>query len=161
MVAIRLATLNDAEAIARQTAAVQQLHHEALPDIFKPTGVLFPAEKLAALIADANSIVAVAEMKGKLVGHIYGVVVNREENEFNPAHSYMYVQQIAVSEDVHRHRAGTALMAFIEDQARARGLSAVQVDHWAFNVGARRFYEACGFSPMKIVMRRSLKNDRR
>src|SRR5262249_22479947 len=66
MIVVRLATLDDAEVIERQTSSVQQLHNEALPFIFKPPSAdLFPAQRLAALIEDPNCIVAVAEIGGK------------------------------------------------------------------------------------------------
>jgi ribosomal protein S18 acetylase RimI-like enzyme len=160
MIAVRLATLDDAEVIERQTASVQQLHNEALPSIFKPPSAdLFPPRKLAALIQDPNCIVAVAEIGGKVVGHIYGAVVNRAENEFSPSQFYLYIYQIGVDDDARRQGAGAALITFIQDRARALGLTALQVDHWAFNALARDFFEACGFSPMKVTMGRSLLDD--
>jgi GNAT superfamily N-acetyltransferase len=161
MIAVRLATMDDAEIIARQTSRVQQLHNDALPDIFKlPSAGLFPEEKLAALLKDRNSVVAVAEMDGKIVGHIYGAVVNRAENAFNQPGAYLYIHQIAVDDDARRKGVGTALIAFIRDRARALGLSAVHVDHWAFNARASAFFGACGFSPLKVIMRQVLKDDR-
>ena len=157
MIGIRLATLDDAEVIERQTSSVQQLHNKALPSIFKPPCAdLFPPQKLTALIQDPDCIVAVAEIGGKVVGHIYSVVVNRAENEFCQGDSYMYIWQIGVDDDARRQGAGTALIAFIRDRAWALGLTALQVDHWAFNARARDFFEACGFSPMKITMRQAL-----
>ena len=160
MIAVRPATLGDAELIARQTSSVQQLHNEALPFIFKPPSAdLFPRQKLEALIRDPNSIGAVAEIGGKVVGHIYGAVVNRAENEFNPAYSYLYIYQIGVDDEGRRQGAGTALITFIRDQARALGLTALQVEHWTFNARAREFFEACGFSPMKVMMRQALPAD--
>jgi ribosomal protein S18 acetylase RimI-like enzyme len=159
MIAVRLATSDDAEVIGRHTSSVQQLHNEALPFIFKPPSAdLFPPQKLAALIADPNCIVAVAEADGKVVGHIYGVVVNRAENEFHRADSYLYIYQIGVDDDARRQGAGTALITFIRDRARALGLTTLQVDHWAFNGRARDFFEACGFSPMKVMMRQALRD---
>jgi diamine N-acetyltransferase len=160
MIAVRLATLDDAELIERQTASVQQLHNEALPSIFKPPSAdLFPPRKLAALIQDPNCIVAVAEIGGKVVGHIYGEVVNRVENEFSPNEFYLYIYQIGVDDDARRQGAGTALITFIQDRARALGLSALQLDHWAFNARARDFFMACGFSPMRVMMRQALQDD--
>src|SRR5215470_7302376 len=95
MIVVRIATLDDADVIALQTSSVQQLHNEALPFMFKPPSAdLLPAKKLAALIEDPNSIVAVAEIGGKVVGHIYGAVVTRAENEFNRADSCLYIYQI-------------------------------------------------------------------
>jgi len=159
MIAVRLATMDDAEVIARQTSAVQQLHTDALPDIFRPPSAdLFPPAKLATLIQDPNSIVAVAEMDGRIVGHIYGAVVISGESPFNHAGSQIYIHQIAVDKDVHRQGVGTVLVAFILDRARAMGVTAVQADRWAFNARAAGFFEACGFRPMKIVMRQTLKD---
>ena len=85
--------------------------------------------------------------------------MRRAENEFNPSHAYMYIYQIAVEDDARRQGVGTALIAFIRDRARSLGLTDIQVDHWAFNARARRFFESCGFSPMKMMMRRELKDD--
>lgn len=157
---VRLATLDDAKVIKRQTASVQQLHNEALPYIFKPPSAdLFPPPKLAALIEDPNCIVAVAEIGGKVVGHIYGAVVNRVENEFSPGEFYLYIYQIGVDDDARRRGAGTALVTFIQDRARTLGLTALQVDHWAFNTRARDFFMACGFSPIRVMMRQALQDD--
>jgi len=159
MVAVRLATMDDAETIARQTSTVQRLHADALPDTFRPpSDELFPRQRLAALIRDSNSIVAVAELNGKVVGHIYGAVVNRPGNAFNRPGAHIYIHQIGVDSAVHRQGVGTALVAFVLDRARAMGVTAIQVDHWAFNARAHSFFEACGFEPMKIVMRQTLKD---
>lgn len=159
MVAVRLATIDDAEIIARQTSAVQQLHNDALPDIFKPPSAeLFPPTKLATLIQDPDSIVAVAEMDGRIVGHIYGAVVSSAENAFKQAGTYVHIHQIGVDNSVRREGVGTALMGFVREQALALGLSAMHVDHWAFNAHAAGFFEACGFRPMKIVMHQTLKD---
>ena len=108
MFAVRLATMDDADAIARLTSDVQQLHNQALPDIFKPpSDELFRARKLAAL-ENPDCVVAVAEISGKVIGHIYGVVVRRAESEFTRAEALMYIQQIAIDERAaarHRYRA--------------------------------------------------------
>jgi GNAT superfamily N-acetyltransferase len=159
MITVRLATPDDADAIARQTSSIQQLHQEALPHIFKPPSAdLFPPRKLAALIHDPNCIIAVAEIGDDIVGHIYGAVVNRAENEFNQAHAYIYIHQIGVDEEIRRKGVGTALIAFMRDRSKKLGLTDMRVDHWAFNAYAGGFFPACGFSPMKIMMRQALED---
>jgi len=154
MITVRLAKLDDAEIIARQTSRVQQLHNEALPDIFKPPSAdLFPPQKLAALLQDRESIVAVAEIDGRIVGHIYATIANRAENAFHQPDAHMHIHQIGVEDDARRQGVGMALIDFIRDRARALGLTDIRVDHWAFNARAGGFFEACGFSPMKVMMR--------
>ena len=126
MISVRIAMLDDAAVIERHTSGVQQMHNEALPSIFKPPSAdLFPPQKLAALIRDPNSIVAVAEIDGKIVGHIYGAVMNRTENAFNRGDSYLYIYQLGVDYDARRQGAGTALITFTRDWARALGLKLI------------------------------------
>jgi hypothetical protein len=64
----------------------------------------------------------VAEIDGTIVGRVYGAVVNRTENEFNPGDSYLYIYQIGVNDGARRQGAGTALITFTRDWARAFGL---------------------------------------
>ena len=156
-ITVRIATLDDAEAIARQTSSVQQLHTDALPDIFKPPSAdLFPRSKLAALLEDANAVVAVAELDGRIVGHIYGAVVNRAESAFNQRSAHMCIHQISVDDDARRQGVGTALIVFVRDRAQALGLTAIHVGHWAFNARASAFFESCGFLPLKVDLRQEL-----
>ena len=157
MITVRVAIIEDADAIGGLTAEVQQLHREALPDIFKsPSDKLFSREKLATLLQDANSTVAVAESNGEIVGYVYGVIMHRPENDFKKAEKYVYIQQIGVRKDARRQGVGRALIAFIERKALASAVTGLQLDYWAFNTRARSFFESCGFSASQVMMRRRL-----
>jgi|SRR5215468_3813891 len=157
MVTVRVAVIEDADAIASLTAEVQQIHNDALPDIFKTSSDrLFSREKLATLLRDTNSTVAVAESDGEVIGHVYGVIVQRAENDFKVADKYMYIQQIGVRKDFRRQGVGRALVAFIEERAVASAVTGLQLDYWAFNTRAQGFFESCGFSPSQVMMRRTL-----
>ena len=57
MVSVRLAKIEDAEAIAQLTVEVQQLHNKAHPDLFRPPYEdLFPAQKLAGLLEEETGL---------------------------------------------------------------------------------------------------------
>lgn len=45
-----------------------------------------------------------------------------------------------------------ALIAFIRERALTLGLSAMQVDHWAFNASAAAFFDACGFGLQRSTL---------
>jgi len=157
MITVRPAIVEDADAIDCLTVEVQQLHCEALPDTFKlPSDRLFSREKLATLLQDANSTVAVAESKGEVIGYVYGVTMHRPENDFKKAEKYMYIQQIGVRTDARRQGVGRALIAFIERRALASAVTALQLDYWEFNTRAQSFFESCGFSASQVMMRRTL-----
>src|SRR5262245_42480762 len=161
MITVRAASIEDADAIERLTVEVQQLHREALPDIFKlPSDKLFSREKLAKLLQDANSTVAVAENNGEIVGHVYAVTTHRPENDFKKAEKYMYIQQIGVRKDARRQGVGRALIAFIERRALASAVTALQLDYWEFNTRAQNFFESCGFSASQVMMRRRMSHVR-
>src|SRR5882724_13530390 len=133
MTTVRVANIEDADAIECLTVEVQQLHREALPDIFKsPSDKLFSREKLATLLQDVNSAVAVAESKGEIIGYVYGVILHRPENDFKKAEKYMYIQQIGVRKDARRQGVGRALIAFTESRALASAVTGLQLDYWAF-----------------------------
>ena len=156
MISIRLAKPGDGNAIARLTAEIQKLHNRALPEIFRlPQDGLFPSEKLSALLKNPERIVAVAEENEEVVGHIYGEVIRREESEFRHPETSIYIHQIGVREEYRGRGIGTALINFIEQRARAIGANTVRLDYWAFNERARDFFEARGFSPLQVTMRKA------
>ena len=91
-----------------------------------------------------------------VVGHVYGVIMQRAENDFKVADKYMYIQQIGVRKDFRGHGVGRALIAFIEGRAVASAVTGLQLDYWTFNTRAQSFFESCGFSSSQVMMRRTL-----
>jgi diamine N-acetyltransferase len=158
MFAVRIARIDDAPAVADLAADVQRLHSEALPDILRASSSdeLLPLEKVATLLQDPNSLLAVAEINGEVVGCIHGTISRRTETEFKKPDTYVYVQAISVREDVRRQGVGMALIAFIEDWAVTCGVIGLQVNYWEFNARAQRFFESCGFSPLQATLRRTV-----
>lgn len=153
MILVRIATMQDADAIAHQTAEVQKLHADAMPRLFRPPNEgLFPREKLAALLADENSIVAVAEGEGKILGNVYAEIARRGETAFCHPETAVYLHQICVAERARRQGVGTALLGFIEKRAAQLGATSIGLDHWVFNTPAKRFFESRGFSPSNVRM---------
>lgn len=57
-----------------------------------------------------------------------------------------------VGEGHRRQGIGRALFAAIRDAARERGLTRIELDVWAFNESAVRFYESIGFHTYRSYM---------
>ena len=83
--------------------------------------------------------------------------MRRAQSEFRNPETSIYVHQIGVREDSRGRGIGTALLGFIEERATAIGASAIGLDYWVFNACARSFFEARGFSPSQVKMRKELK----
>jgi ribosomal protein S18 acetylase RimI-like enzyme len=143
---VRRAGADDAERISALNAEIQQIHWQALPDLFKPaeSGV-FPAEQVRELMEDADMYFWVAEEDGKAIGFCFATIQRREENTFRYAMDMLAVEAIGVSEGARSQGVGKQLMEAAVALARAQGIRRVMLDVWSFNTRAHRFYEEYGF----------------
>lgn len=96
---------------------------------------LSPWGEVAYRRAAAHGLALVArtadgEVCGFIIGHIAGDTLE--------------VDNLAVAAEWRRRGVGTALMAALGAQARARGARRVTLEVRASNIAAQRFYERCG-----------------
>lgn len=144
---IRKATLKDAKIIAELNMHVQQVHADALPDIFKPAVV---DEEMIELnherLADNETTTFIVEDEGIPVGYIYALVRHRPENPFSYARDYVHVDAMSVNPEYYGTDVADQLMQAVIDLARANNTSRIILDVWDFNTRAKRFYEKQGFS---------------
>ena len=85
----------------------------------------------------------VSVLEGNIVGFL-GLGLPRDKDL---PETYYEVCGIYLDPDYYRRGIGRKLMAFAEEQARAKGKTAMML--WVFqdNAPSRRFYEACGYHP--------------
>ena len=57
-----------------------------------------------------------------------------------------------MDEAYRRKGAASALIAYMKDDAKAKGLNKIELDVWEFNEGALAFYEAAGFTAYRRYM---------
>jgi ribosomal protein S18 acetylase RimI-like enzyme len=67
-----------------------------------------------------------------------------------------YVYGVEVAEHARRRGVARAAFAELERIARARGLRFVSLHVFGHNHGARRLYEALGFAPTNLTLRKNL-----
>ena len=108
---IRLATPNDAESIAALNAAVQQVHADALPHLFKPPSAeTFSASLVRQLLADPHTYIFIASAHGAPVGYIYAQIIRREETSLRYAWDRLYIHHLSVHQASQRQGVGQALI---------------------------------------------------
>jgi ribosomal-protein-alanine N-acetyltransferase len=127
---IRLATLADAAAIA---ALSRDNIETGLPWTWRP-------ERIANAIRDPNTNVAVAGSARALQG--FGIMIYREDD----AHLVLF----AVHPGRRRQGVGSALLAWLEDVARAAGCRRIRVEARRDNVAGRNFYSEHGYHEQAI-----------
>lgn len=150
---IRRATGDDAELLARLVAAVQRIHYEARPDIFKPYALApeLVAEYQARLSNDAV-YAFIGEVDSEPVGHILAQVIERADNPYAYAFRALMVDEMSVNAEHRSKGYGETLMDAVFDLAKSLGIQRVLLTVWAFNQRAIAFYERQGFAPRDIRM---------
>ncbi len=103
-----------------------------------------------------NGKIFVAEIDGKAIG--WAVFHTHENMPFviPEERTYGYIAELFVEEDCRGRGIGRALMAECEAAARALGLKLVMIGVLAANSRARKTYEAAGFSPYALELRKYL-----
>ena len=65
---------------------------------------------------------------------------------------FMHVEEFCVDESCHRQGIGRKLMEALRKDAAESGYPRLELDVWAFNEGARKFYESVGFTTFRYFM---------
>jgi ribosomal protein S18 acetylase RimI-like enzyme len=147
-IAVRKATTADAEILSSLNVDVQTIHWSAFPTRFKPPGPdTFPPTAAAALLAQPDNLVFVAEVDSRPVGYAYAQVVHRPETAFSYAEDLVHVHHISVRPSHRKQGLGRALLDAVRSAASERGMTVLTLDVWTFNEDARSFFRRQGFTP--------------
>src|SRR5215831_8663989 len=121
---IRLATPTDAETIAALNVTVQQVHADALPQLFKPPSPeTFPASLVRQLLAAPDTAIFLGYVNETPAGHLYAQILRREETALRSAWAHLYIHHIAVQQAYQRHGVGQALIQAVRRFATDHGLA--------------------------------------
>jgi ribosomal protein S18 acetylase RimI-like enzyme len=161
---IRLATESDAEAISALNRAIQQLHADALPQLFKPpSDATFPPEEVRGLLRSPHQRVYLAlaeEPTGAVpvgsvaggsvaVGYASVQICRQGGSAMRHAQDYLYIHHIAVAPARQRQGHGGRLLEAVRELARQENIAVVELDMWAFNAQAKAFFLKHGFAPLE------------
>ena len=148
---IRPATLEDAGTISALNADVQQLHADAHPWRFKPSGPdTFTGKDAADLLSKPGYFGFLALDEGAPAGYLVAEVVRRPESPQHFAHDMIYIHHISVRAAARRKSVGTLLLNAAKAHGQSLGISLVALDTWWFNKGALRFFQENGLVPYNV-----------
>lgn len=152
----RTATLEDLPAICRLGAEVNDIHHQAFPDVFAAPGAdMRDAEHWTqSLVGDAVAT-WVAEDSG-VVGFLT-VGMHTESHSLLQPVRIGRVGSVCVAAGYRSRGIGRALMALAEDWVVHRGGTEVRLTVWAFNARAVSLYEELGFEVRSQLMAKRLR----
>ena len=133
------------------------LHLESLPHIFRlPDDPIQTEEDFRRLLNDAENALFVAEFEEQVVGFLHLGIRQSQESPFTRSRRYGVIHSLAVKQGYRRQGIGRRLVQRGHGWMKEQGLDEVELNVWAFNDGAIRFYRELGYFDVSHLMRRSL-----
>lgn len=155
---IRPARLEDYEDIQPLAEQMDSMHREHLPERFRrQDGPPRSREYIAALIADQDTLLAVAECGTvrapetsgrRLVGIINAGLTETPNIPVKVRRVFVKIRGIVVLPEMRRQGIGRALVNEVSRWARERGGVEVQLNVYDYNPDAMEFLRALGFAPL-------------
>jgi GNAT superfamily N-acetyltransferase len=158
---VRPAELSDVLSILELCAELDHTHREQHPELFPPGRLAFrDAAWVERALADPAVGLFVAELKGAgspgVSGFVRVVDVQTPGAGALASRRFGLVDDLAVATGARRAGLATELLAAAEDWTRKRGLEAMEVTVWAFNLPAQELYEKNGFGVLRHYLRKRL-----
>lgn len=156
---IRPAILAEYESLSALWKGVDDLHYQALPQIFRDPDEWPSARSLlASLIAGPDSTILIAEADNAIAGFVALKVysINLEQASRMRARRFVIVENMAVDPVRRRRGIGSALLRAAEEWAARRGIADLQLFVWEFNDAAARFYQSEGYATVHRMMSRRI-----
>lgn len=150
---IRRAEEKDIPRLGELLLQVCRVHHEGRPDLFREGGRKYTDRELAALLADPDRPILVAEdERGWIAGYAFCVLQRHDGDGAMCDGTTLYLDDLCVDGACRGQGVGKALYRSVLALGRELGCYNVTLNVWACNPGAMRFYEKCGLQTQKIGM---------
>jgi diamine N-acetyltransferase len=151
---IRSARFDDYAQACRLNDALDELHRDRLPWMFKTPDVQPRSEAyFSALIDREDSAVFVADA-GQIVGIAFGLLRSAPEFPVFRQQRWGVLDGLVVDPTWRRRGIGKRLTHAVEEWAFASGAPWIELNVYEFNTEARQFYEALGYLPFSTKLRK-------
>ncbi|WP_064093414.1 GNAT family N-acetyltransferase [Rossellomorea aquimaris] len=143
---MKITTTKNYELIAKLNKGVQDIHVKEYPEYFKEYDYESIKDFYKANIENENCVFLLIEEENEPKGYAWIEHKHYKENPFKKAYQSIIVHQLNIIE-FHRAKGyGSYLMNEIYLIAEQKGISKVELDYWANNSLAQKFYRKHGFT---------------
>lgn len=146
----------DHRVLAQLNKVVQDWHCAHYPDDFKPFNQIAVEAAFQQLLAISNAFALVAKIEEEAIGYLFGMVRERKESAFQYEKRWLNIDQVAVLPAYQNRGVARQLLEHAERLAEAKGISCLQLDHWAQNAVASGFFTKNGFGYFNHRMEKHL-----
>lgn len=151
---IRKAEEKDAPRVLELLKDIVQLHHEGRPDIFSGENPKYDIPALLEKFQKADERIFVSVDENDRVNGYVMCILEEKDDPFFTQRPYrtLYVDDLCVDKSAQHGGIGKALMQRATEEARALGCYNLDLNVWACNENAIRFYEAIGMQKQRQYM---------
>ena len=154
---IRRALPEDYENLLPLFEEVDAYHRAHHPWLFKePDGPARDRAYYQNVLESEGHYLLVGELDGALVGLVVVIVKDAPDIPILVPRRYAVIDNLVVRSDLQRSGYGEQLMEAAHDLAREAGATSVELNVFAFNQGAQRFYERLGYDTVTYKMSKRL-----
>ena len=149
---IRKSDVNDYIYVKKLMQSVQDLHHNKRSEIHKDSEI-FDKEEFN---QNLNNII-VAEINNTVVGVIVYLIKEKLENNYTNYRKVLFIDALVVDVNHRKNGIGKILMQEMEKIAKENNCSSIELNVWAFNDEAIKFYEKFGMRIKTMILEKSVK----
>lgn len=142
---VRFARREELARVNELRRMVNDVHVAGRPDIFRPGFNEALQQCIYEEFDGDESDVLVAVADGVIAGFATIQYIHRPENPYSLPRDYYHVKEFGVDAAFRRQGVASALVDYMRNDAREKGFDRVELDAWAFNTGAKAFYDHAGF----------------
>ncbi len=154
---IRRAKKEDVEGINELLYQVAAIHAAGRPDLFKSASKKYEDRELIELINCDKTPIFVAVEGDEVIGYAFCIYKITKNAPLMQDKRTLYIDDLCVDERSRGTRVGSRLYEYVTEFAKRKGFDGIELNVWAFNESAYRFYEKQGMKPQRIIMEKSLK----
>jgi len=142
---IEIIQTKDAARLSKLNKEVQELHFRLYPEYFKPYNFEDVCLFFQKEISNPTFLFYIV-VKGKEdIGYLWIEVKEYKENAFKKAYSSIYIHHLNVKEEYRNRGVGRALIEKVRSIAKTKEIHKIELDYWANNESAQKFYEKHGY----------------
>ena len=149
---IKKAKKEQAEEIVELLKYICGIHKKGRPDIFVSGQPKYDTEDVCRLIDDENYQIISAEEDGRVVGYMIAELIDGSKHPHMRSEKTLYIDDICVDEAYAHKGVGTALFEEAKRIGQELGCVRIDLNVWAFNEPAIKFYEKMGMTVSSMRM---------
>ncbi|OLN91275.1 hypothetical protein BMJ01_07190 [Staphylococcus saprophyticus] len=142
----------DTKLLADLNKEVQDLHFQEYPKIFKPYNKEDIESFFDFIINNTEMVAELLLNNGKEVGYIIYQIKTVSENPFKYGYKSLFVDQICIRNNLQRKGFGKLTMEYLDNVAYKNDCDFIELDYWANNIKAEKFYEKLGYINIQNYM---------